>query len=211
MIPRLYAIIDAGILSARGISPETFARELREAGVELIQYRDKTGQPQQILEAAARIRAALAGSSCRLILNDRADLAVLAKADGVHVGQDDLSPADVRSVVGPDRLIGLSTHNDEQVRNAEQTAEQSAADYIAIGPVFATGTKLNPDPVIGLEGVRRARALTSKPLVAIGGITRSNARSVIDGGADSVAIVSGLLIPGETVAKVARDILDILR
>jgi thiamine-phosphate pyrophosphorylase len=211
MIARLYAIIDAGILSARGISPETFARELREAGVELIQYRDKTGQPQQILEAAARIRAALAGSSCRLILNDRADLAVLAKADGVHVGQDDLSPADVRSVVGPDRLIGLSTHNDEQVRNAEQTAEQSAADYIAIGPVFATGTKLNPDPVIGLEGVRRARALTSKPLVAIGGITRSNARSVIDGGADSVAIVSGLLIPGETVAKVARDILDILR
>jgi thiamine-phosphate pyrophosphorylase len=207
MIPRLYAIIDAGIVSARGISPETFARELREAGVELIQYRDKTGQPQQILEAAARIRAALAGSSCRLILNDRADLAVLANADGVHVGQDDLSPADVRIVLGPDRLIGLSTHNDEQVRAAEQTA----ADYIAIGPVFATGTKLNPDPVIGLEGVRRARALTSKPLVAIGGITRSNARSVIDAGADSVAIVSGLLIPGETVAKVARDILDILR
>jgi thiamine-phosphate pyrophosphorylase len=211
MIPRLYAIIDAGILSARGISPETFARELREAGVKLIQYRDKTGQPQQILEAAARIRAALDGSPCRLILNDRADLAVLANADGVHVGQDDLSPADVRAVLGPDRLIGLSTHNDEQVRAAEQAAEQTAADYIAIGPVFATGTKLNPDPVIGLEGVRRARALTSKPLVAIGGITRSNARSVIDAGADSVAIVSGLLIPGETVAKVARDILDILR
>lgn len=211
MIPRLYAIIDAGILSARGISPETFARELREAGVELIQYRDKTGQPQQILEAAARIRAVLAGSSCRLILNDRADLAVLANADGIHVGQDDLSPADVRSVVGPDRLIGLSTHNDEQVRAAEQAAEQTAADYIAIGPVFATGTKLNPDPVIGLEGVRRARALTSKPLVAIGGITRSNARSVIDAGADSAAIVSGLLSPHEPTIKIARDFLDILR
>jgi thiamine-phosphate pyrophosphorylase len=207
MIPRLYAIADAAVLSAHGIPVETFARELRDAGVELIQYRDKTGSPQQILEAAARIRAVLAGSTCRFILNDRADLAVLANADGVHVGQDDLSPADVRAVLGPDRLIGLSTHTDAQVR----AAEQDAADYIAVGPVFATGTKLNPAPVIGLEGLRRARALTSRPLVAIGGITRDNARSVIDAGADSVAIISGLLIPGETVAKVTRDILDILR
>ncbi|HEX3571376.1 MAG TPA: thiamine phosphate synthase [Acidobacteriaceae bacterium] len=207
MIPRLYAIIDAGILSARGISIATIAHELREAGVELIQYRDKTGAPQQVLEAVALVRAAFAGTTCQLILNDRADLAALANADGVHVGQDDLSPADVRAVLGPRKLIGLSTHNDQQV----QAADQTGAGYIAIGPVFSTGTKLNPDPVIGLEGVRRARALTTKPLVAIGGITRDNALSVIQAGADSVAVISGLLSPDEATIKIARDFLDILR
>jgi thiamine-phosphate pyrophosphorylase len=141
-----------------------------------------------------------------LILNDRADLAVLANFDGVHVGQDDLSPEDARRVVGPAKIVGVSTHTDEQVRAAEQTS----ADYIAIGPVFATGTKSNPDPVIGLVGVRRARALTTKPLVAIGGITRANARSVIEAGADSVAVISGLLAEGESVEQVARDFLELL-
>lgn len=207
MIPRLYPIIDADILSARGISVETVARELTEAGVELVQYRDKAGGPQQILKAVASIRAALAESPRRLILNDRPDLAVLANADGVHVGQDDLSPADARTVLGPDHIVGVSTHNDSQIKEANRTD----ADYIAIGPVFATGTKLNPDPVIGLEGLRHARALTSKPLVAIGGITRENAYSVIEAGADSLAIISGILIPGESVAKVTRDFLNILR
>lgn len=207
MLPRFYAIIDAGILSTRGISIEAFAGELCDAGVELVQYRDKSGSPQQILEAAARIRTAFAGSNCQLILNDRPDLAVLAKADGVHVGQDDLCPADTRAVIGPGCVVGVSTHREDQVCAAHSTP----ADYIAIGPVFATGTKLNPAPVIGLEGVRRARALTTKPLVAIGGITRENARSVIEAGADSVAIISGLLVDHETVAKVARDFLDILR
>jgi thiamine-phosphate pyrophosphorylase len=204
MLPRLYAIIDAGLLSARGISLTHFASELQQAGVSLVQYRDKTGGPQRMLSAVAEIRTVFTGT---LIFNDRPDLAVLANADGVHVGQDDLSPADTRAVVGPHRLIGVSTHNDDQVRAAHLTP----ADYIAIGPVFPTGSKLNPDPVIGLDGVRRARALTTKPLVAIGGITRSNARSVIEAGADSVAIISGLLADDETVAKVARDFLDILR
>ena len=139
----------------------------------------------------------MAGSACHLILNDRADLAVLANFDGVHVGQGDLSPEDARRVVGTDRIVGVSTHTDEQVR----IADQSCADYIAIGPVFATGTKLNPDPVVGLEGVRRARALTTKPLVAIGGITRDNARSVIDAGADSVAVISALFAPDEIPSK----------
>lgn len=207
MLPRLYAIIDAGLLSARGIALIDFASELAEAGVELVQYRDKTGGPQQILEAVAEIRAAFAGTSHQLILNDRPDLAVLADADGVHVGQDDVSPADTRAVVGLQRLIGVSTHNDDQVRAAQLTP----ADYIAIGPVFATGSKLNPDPVIGIEGVSRARTLTTTPLVAIGGITRANARNVIEAGADSVAVISGLLADNETVAKVARDFLDILR
>lgn len=204
MIPRLYPIIDAGLLATRGIPLTGLTSELAEAGVSLIQYRDKTGAPQQILQAVAEIRTVFTGT---LILNDRPDLAVLAHADGVHVGQDDLAPADARAVLGPTRLVGVSTHNDNQVRAADRTP----AGYIAIGPVFATGSKLNPDPVIGLEGVRRARALTSKPLVAIGGITRDNARSVIEAGANSVAVISGLFVGGEPVAKVARDFLDVLR
>jgi thiamine-phosphate pyrophosphorylase len=140
-------------------------------------------------------------------MNDRADLAVLANFDGVHVGQGDLSPADARRVVGPDRIVGVSTHTDEQVR----IADQSCADYIAIGPVFATGTKLNSDPVVGLDGVRRARALTRKPLVAIGGITRANARSVIDAGADSIALISALFDAQESPEQLARDFLARLR
>ena len=207
IISRLYAIADAEILAVRGVALADFAGDLRAAGVGLVQYRDKTGSPQEVLRAATILRDAMAGSACRLIMNDRADLAVLAHFDGVHVGQGDLSPADARRVVGTDRIVGVSTHTDDQVRRADQ----SCANYIAIGPVFATGTKLNSDPVVGLEGVRRARALTTKPLVAIGGITRANARSVLDAGADSVAIISAFLSPGESVTQVARDFLDLLR
>jgi len=207
IISRLYAIADAEILAVRGVALADFAGDLRAAGVGLVQYRDKTGSPQEVLRAAAILRDAMAGSGCKLIMNDRADLAVLANFDGVHVGQGDLSPADARRVVGTDRIVGVSTHTDDQVRRADQ----SCADYIAIGPVFATGTKLNSDPVVGLEGVRRARALTTKPLVAIGGITRSNARSVIDAGADSVAVISSLFAANQSPEQVARDFLARLR
>jgi len=207
IISRLYAIADAEILAVRGVALADFAGDLRAAGVGLVQYRDKTGSPQEVLRAATILRDAMAGSACRLIMNDRADLAVLAHFDGVHVGQGDLSPADARRVVGTDRIVGVSTHTDDQVRRADQ----SCADYIAIGPVFATGTKLNSDPVVGLEGVRRARALTTKPLVAIGGITRSNARSVIDAGADSVAVISSLFAANQSPEQVARDFLARLR
>lgn len=206
-LPRLYAIADAQVLAMHRIALEDFARGLASAGVALVQYRDKSGPPQEIVRAAAMLRGVFTGSSAKLILNDRADLAVLGGFDGVHVGQDDLSPDDARTVVGPDRIIGLSTHNDAQVR----AADAGCADYIAIGPVFVTGTKENPDPVVGLEGIRRFRALTGKPLVAIGGITRGNARSVIEAGADSVAVIAGLVVPGETVEQVARDFLALLR
>jgi thiamine-phosphate pyrophosphorylase len=184
-----------------------FVEELRAAGIRLLQYRNKTGEPQEVLREAARIRAAFDGAACRMILNDRADLAVLAGWDGVHVGQEDLAPEDARRVVGDGRWVGVSTHTEEQVR----VADLSGADYVAVGPVFATGTKLDAEPVIGLEGVRRARALTMKPIVAIGGITRGNARSVIEAGADSVAVISALLAEGESVESVARDFIKILR
>jgi len=207
IIPHLYPILDAELLAARSLSLAAVASELRAAGVTLLQYRDKDGSPQEILRACAILREAMAGSPCRLILNDRPDLAVLANFDGVHVGQDDLSPDDARRIVGPDRIVGVSTHTYEQVR----LADQSCTDYIAIGPIFVTRTKRKPDPVVGLEGVRRARALTRKPLVAIGGLTRANARSVTDAGANSIAIISALFADGQTVDHIARDFLARLR
>ncbi len=206
-LPRLYVIADAGVLLSRGVTLLTFTSELRAAGVTLLQYRDKDAGPQAILRNAELILEAFAGSRTTLLMNDRSDLAVIAGWDGVHVGQEDLPPEDARLVLGVNKVIGLSTHTEAQVI----AADAGAADYVAIGPVFATGTKLDAEPVVGLEGVRRARALTRKPLVAIGGITRENARSVIGGGADSVAVISGLFVPGESVEKVARDFLEILR
>jgi thiamine-phosphate pyrophosphorylase len=206
MLPRLYPIVDKATLDAQGIRVGDFAEELARTGVTLLQYRDKSGTPQEILLAAAEIAAAFAGVDATLILNDRADLAALA-GWGVHVGHRDLAPEDARRVVGAGRVVGVSTHNDAQVI----AADAGEADYVAVGPVFATSTKVDAEPVVGLEGVRRARALTQKPLVAIGGITRENARSVIDAGADSVAVIGGLLVRGERVGKVAEDFLEILR
>jgi thiamine-phosphate pyrophosphorylase len=139
-----------------------------------------------------------------LIMIDRADLCLAAEFDGVHVGQEDLSPESVRGIIGPERWLGVSTHNAEQIREADLTS----ADYLAIGPVFATSSKDNPDPVVGLEGVRQARALTRKPLVAIGGITRANAASVMEAGADSVAVISDLL---REPRKSAEEFFRVLR
>ena len=153
-----------------------------------MQYRNKSGIPRAMLEQARQLKRQF-GASVRLIMNDRADLCLAAEFAGVHVGQDDLSPESVRKIIGPDRWLGVSTHNPEQLREADLTS----ADYLAIGPVFATSSKEKPDPVVGLEGVRRARDSTRKPLVAIGGITRANAASVIDAGADSVAVISDLI------------------
>lgn len=205
-LSKLYPIIDRGMLDARGLGVEEYAQELRDAGVKLVQYRDKSGAPQEILRAAAEIAAVFAGLDATLILNDRADLALLA-GWGVHVGHLDLAPTEARRVVGVRSVLGVSTHNDAQVI----AADASEADYIAVGPVFATSTKADAEPVIGLEGVRRARALTAKPLVAIGGMTRENARSVIEAGADSVAVISGLMLKDERPGKVAEDFLEVLR
>lgn len=153
--------------------------------------------------AHARELKAQLGSKATLMMNDRADLCLAAEFDGVHVGQDDLSPESAREIIGPDRWLGVSTHNPEQV----EVADQTSADYVAVGPVFATSSKANPDPVIGSAGVRRARELTRKPLVAIGGITRANCRSLIEAGADSVAVISDLV---RDPRKSAEEFLRIL-
>jgi thiamine-phosphate pyrophosphorylase len=204
--PKLYPIVDAEVLAARGIPVLEFARALHAAGITMLQYRDKRGGDQTVLRNAELMGEMFEGEGRRLIMNDHADLMMLARWDGVHVGQDDLPPDDARIVIGDGRVVGVSTHTEEQVRAADATS----ADYVAIGPVFATATKANAAPVVGLEGVRRARALTTKPLVAIGGITRANARSVIEAGADSVAVIGGLFAEGESVEQVVRDFMEIL-
>jgi thiamine-phosphate pyrophosphorylase len=186
-IPRLYAILDASQFRDTAAMLASVDK-LKAAGVTLLQYRNKTGDPRQMLEHAREIRHRVR-DSVRLIMNDRADLCLAAGFDGVHVGQEDLSPEGARRVIGPDLWLGVSTHNPEQLAQADHTS----ADYLAIGPVFATTSKERPDPVVGLEGVRRARELTRKPLVAIGGITRANALEVIEAGADTVAVISDLL------------------
>ena len=166
----------------------------------LIQYRDKSGDARLMLQRAREFKEGVGGRA-KLIMNDRADLCVAAEFDGVHVGQDDLSPEGARKVIGSDRWLGVSTHNPEHVIEADKTS----ANYIAIGPVFATASKTNPDPVIGLAGLCQARELTRKPLVAIGGITRENCRTVIDAGADSIAVISDLTRdPGKSAEEFLR-------
>lgn len=201
-LPRLYAIVDVACFQTT-CQMYTFADDLRSAGVTLFQYRNKLGNPRQMLEQALELKRRI-GDSARLMMNDRADLCLAADFDGVHVGQDDLSPETVRKIVGPNLWVGSSTHNPEQLVRADSTS----ADYLAIGPVFPTVSKERPDPVIGLEGLRRARALTRKPLVAIGGITRQNAKAVLDAGADSIAVISSLLIDPR---KSAEEFFLILR
>jgi thiamine-phosphate pyrophosphorylase len=200
-VGRLYAILDASCFSSPQILFEA-ADELASAGVAIIQYRNKSADARTILSQARELKSRI-GPRAKLIMNDRADLCLAAEFDGVHVGQDDLSPESARMIIGKDRWLGVSTHNPEQVAEADRTS----ANYIAIGPVFATGSKANPDPIVGLAGVRRARELTRKPLVAIGGITRQNCSSVIAAGADSIAVISDLV---RDPRKSAEEFLHIL-
>jgi thiamine-phosphate pyrophosphorylase len=211
-VPCLYAIVDAASFSSTE-DLITYAGELVAGGCTLLQYRNKSGNARLMLEQArelcrlsrARVPAPhLSSPQVRLIMNDRADLALIAEFDGVHVGQDDLLPESVRGILGLERWLGVSTHNADQVAEADRTS----ADYLAIGPVFSTSSKGRPDPVVGLEGVRRARLLTRKPLVAIGGITRRNAAAVIEAGADSVAVISDLL---RDPRKSAEEFFRVLR
>jgi len=186
-LPRLYAILDAACFPD---APAMFAaaEQLTAGGATLLQYRNKQGRTREMLDHARDLKR-LVGSRVKLIMNDRADLVLAAGFDGLHIGQDDLSPEAARRIIGLNLWLGVSTHNPEQIAEADKTD----ADYLAIGPVFATTSKANPDPVLGFDGVRRARELTRKTLVAIGGITRNNARSVIEAGADSVAVISDLI------------------
>jgi thiamine-phosphate pyrophosphorylase len=204
-LPKLYTIVDVSFFAAplrTTAAIAEYARDLVAGGATLIQYRNKVGSTREMLSHTRELRRVL-GDKVTLIMNDRADICIAAGLNGVHVGQDDLSPEGARTVIGPKHILGVSTHNLEQL----QEADAGPADYIAFGPVFATSSKRNPDPIVGLDGIRAARAATQKPLVAIGGITRANARSVIEAGADSVAVISDLL---SSPTKVAEELLRLV-
>lgn len=187
VIPRLYAIIDPA--QGGGRSPVEMAMALLAAGVRLVQLRDKHASSGELYVSALRVAECVHKAGGIFIVNDRADVARAVDADGVHVGQDDLPVDSARSIVGSGKLIGYSTHNLEQVREADR----STANYVAFGPLFPTASKENPDAVVGLAGLGEARRATRKPLVAIGGITLENAREVIEAGADSIAVIRGLV------------------
>jgi thiamine-phosphate pyrophosphorylase len=201
--PPLYAILDVPRTSGPA---SRIIETLVDAGVTLIQIRDKQASARAIYEAANRLVLQFASRSVRIIVNDRPDIAAMVGAGGVHVGQEDLPVAESRKLVGPDRWVGVSTHNLEQFRLAILTS----ADYIAIGPIFPTATKANPDPIVGIDFLRQVRSLTRKPLVAIGGITIQSAESVFRAGADSLAVV-GDLLQAPDPAQRAREYLAIAK
>jgi thiamine-phosphate pyrophosphorylase len=190
--PRIYPITDAQLAA-----PLTHAEQvaaLCEGGASLVQLREKRAAPREFYIEAERALRRARERGATLIINDRADIALALQADGVHLGQDDLPPEAARRLLGDRFIIGFSTHTVAQAR----AAAQMPIDYLAIGPVFATSTKENPDTVVGLDGVRRVRDELEKlrcklPLVAIGGITHAKARAVLKAGADSVAVISALI------------------
>ena len=205
MFPALYAILDA----TPGLPPEStlsFAEKLAAAGVELIQLRGKNLSARRFHELSAALISRFAQHPVRVIINDRPDIAAIADAHGVHVGQEDLPIADARKICPPPRWVGVSTHNLEQLHAADLTS----ADYIAVGPIFPTVTKENPDPVVGLDFLRAARKITGKPLVAIGGITVQSASEVFKAGADSVAVISDLATAPDPAQR-AREYLTIAK
>jgi thiamine-phosphate pyrophosphorylase len=197
VLPRLYVILDAALLTV----PETeCAEKLVAAGVRLLQYRNKRASTRELFESSRQLSSLLIPQGVTFVVNDRADVAAVAEASGVHVGQEDLGVEATRSVIGPGNLLGISTHNLDQFKDAAATS----ADYVAVGPVFSTSTKANPDPVVGIELIRRARSLTDKPIVAIGGITLERAAEVVHAGADSVAVISDILLapnPGQRARR----------
>ena len=202
VLPRLYVILDARLITS---SAKECAAALAEAGVRLLQYRDKAAPAGQYLEASSVLAELLIRRGVTFFVNDRPDVAFLAGASGVHVGQEDSDVEQARKVIGREKLVGVSTHNLEQF----ELAAASSADYIAVGPVYSTLTKANAEPVVGADFVRRVRALTDKPIVAIGGITLERAASVIEAGADSVAVISGILgarEPGESATQYMKTL-----
>jgi len=202
VLPKLYVILDAALLANSEIE---LARRLAEAGVRLIQYRNKKAAARELFERSREISELLRPYGVRFIVNDRPDVAYLANADGVHVGQEDLDVGQARGIIGREKWVGISTHNLKQFQSAIATS----ADYIAVGPIFSTSTKANPDPVVGSALLRQVRPLTDKAIVAIGGITLERAAGVIEAGADSLAVSSDILHAADPVRR-ARQFLDLL-
>jgi thiamine-phosphate pyrophosphorylase len=198
-LPRFYPILDTEVALRRGIDPVHAAQEILAAGANILQFRHKSFLSRQAFRRLEQIAELARTMGTTLVVNDRADLAKLFGA-ALHLGQDDLPPAAARRVVGAETTIGFSTHNEAQLR----AALAEPVDYLALGPIFGTATKENPDPMVGLAELRRLRSLSDRPLAAIGGITRANARQVLDSGADSVAVI-GELFPEDGNIRVRAE------
>ena len=200
-LPRIYPLTDAQLT---GLPHAEQVELLTQGGATLIQLREKHMTAREFYEQA-RVAAR---PGVQLIINDRVDVALAVGADGVHLGQDDMPPDAARKLLGPKAVLGYSTHNVEQAK----AALKFPIDYLAIGPIFATTSKSDTAPVLGLDGLRSVRqAIGAFPLVAIGGITRANAREVIEGGADSVAVISALLSNSGWIPEATRSLLQDLQ
>lgn len=205
-LPKLYPITDR-LLS--GLSHAEQVARLCEGGASVVQLREKHLSPREFYQEAEEALRVARACGVKLIINDRADIALALGADGVHLGQEDIPPEAARALLGESAVVGFSTHGVEQAI----AAARLPVDYIAVGPIFATASKENPDPVVGLEGLRRVREAVGRfQLVAIGGITRENAPSVLAAGADSVAVISALLSPEDSseITRLTRDFLALL-
>lgn len=206
-LPRFYPILDTAALGARDCPVLGAAEGLIEAGVRILQYRHKTDWTQDHFGTARRLATLCHEAGVLFVVNDRADFARLIGA-ALHVGQNDLPPAAARRIIS-DEVMGFSTHNRAQLMRAQK----EAVEYLSIGPIFATNSKAQPDPEVGLDGLRQLRGLTEKPLVAIGGINPLNATDVLTAGADSVAAIAGLLpekCSRKTLRKSASEWLQVL-
>jgi len=198
-LPRVYPILDSESLASRGLSVESAARALLDGGARILQLRHKGHWDRSVYESAKTLARNCREAGALFVVNDRADFALLVGA-ALHVGQEDLPPDDARKLMGGG-MLGYSTHNAAQL----QAAAGLPVDYVALGPIFGTTTKRNPDPVVGLDELRRCRTLvTDKPLVAIGGITLHDAAAVLEAGADSVAVIAGLM-PMNSTARTLRE------
>lgn len=200
--PLIYPITDTSV--SRLSIPEQ-VRRLAAAGSPIIQIREKKASSRDFYTAAAEAMSAVEGDRVRIIINDRVDIAMLINADGVHLGQEDLPPADARRLLGIGKIIGYSTHTISQAAEAVKLP----IDYLAFGPIFRTSTKEKPDPTVGLDRLAEVKRIAGAlPLVAIGGINADNARSVLEAGADSVAVISGILADAARIESNFRSIQD---
>jgi thiamine-phosphate pyrophosphorylase len=205
MLPRFYPILDTEVALRSGIDPVNAAAQILQAGARILQFRHKGFLSREAFGWLEKIAELAGAAGTPLVVNDRADLAKLFNA-ALHLGQDDLPPAIARRVIGPHAMAGFSTHNEAQLR----AACTEPIDYLALGPIFGTVTKENPDPMVGLDELRRLRPLASRPLVGIGGITRANARLVLEAGADSVAVIGDLFPEDGNVQARTKEYLRLL-
>ncbi|MFN3681476.1 MAG: thiamine phosphate synthase [Nitrospira sp.] len=200
----LYVVLDPASHPPRPLVD--ILKEAAEAGVRLFQYRNKTASMKEAYEEARQLKAVASDYDVTFLVNDRCDLALAVDADGVHVGQDDMPYEYARRLMGPHKLIGLSTHNPEQVKEADRLQP----NYIGFGPIFEPRSKQNHDPIVGVEGLVTVRSLTTLPLFAIGGITLDNVAAVCKAGADGIAVISAVM-QTKDVKGVVRQFMDLMQ